>query len=211
MKKCVIIGAGGHAKVVIDIACQNQYEIVGLTDPNMEPGTLCMGYPVLGNDDILPKLLDENRLHLAMGIGHLGNTTVRNKIFEDALRLGFEFPVLAHDTAIINRAEIGRGTILSAGSIVNPEAKVGELCIINTASVVEHEAVVEDGVHIAPHATILGNAHIGKGSLIGAGSVVLQGVRIGCNCVIGAGSVVLHDVLDNSVVYGNPGVIHKRK
>lgn len=212
MRKCIVIGAGGHAKIVLDILQEKKYEIVGLTDPNIEKGELCMGYPVLGTDEVLRLFLKVGVTDLVMGIGHTGNFQVRNQVYQNLQKEGFEFPALIHKNAIkADSAVIDKGVLVAAGSIINPEAKIGELCIINTSSVIEHEVIIESGVHIAPHATILGNAFIGENSFIGAGSVVLQGVKVGRNCIIGAGSIILKDIPDNSIVYGNPGVVHGKR
>ena len=210
-KQYVVIGAGGHAKVVVDLLRKNEKKIWGLTDAVRSVGETCLGVPVLGKDDVLSQLRKEGIGYAAMGIGHVGKPSIRNRVFLIAKELGYVFPVIIHPTACLaGVVQIGDGSIVCAQSVINPEAQIGQLCIINTAAVVEHEVVIEDGVHIAPHATILGEACIGENTFIGANSVILQGVHIGSNCIIGAGSVVLHDVPDHCVVVGVPGRIMKR-
>lgn len=208
----VIIGAGGHAKVVLDLLRKKGKTVVGLTDATLDIGQKCLDAEVLGNDDILQGLYQKGVCWAAMGIGHVGMPAIRNKVYHKTKELGYIFPILVHPSAVVSEsAEIGEGTMIGAQSVVNPETRIGELCIINTAAVVEHEAVIENGVHIAPHATVLGAANIGENTFVGAGSVILQGIKIGANCIIGAGSVVLHDVPDNCVVVGVPGNIIKRR
>ena len=209
----VVIGAGGHAKVVIDAIQYSEYSMCGLTDANYMAVKECMGYPVLGNDEILADLYFQNGVrHAAMGIGHVGYPAVRNKVYAYAQQLGFHFPCLLHPSAAIAKSSIiGDGVLCAAQVVVNAEASIGNLCIINSSAVVEHEVVIADGVHIAPRAVVLGGASVGANSFVGAGSVILQGVHVGRNCIIGAGTIVLGDVEDDSVVVGNPGRVIKRR
>ena len=207
----LILGAGGHAKSVVEAIEKSGNVIIGFTDQNMEKGSVCCGYSVLGNDDVLSGLYQKGIRSAAMGIGHVGNPSVRNKVFRAAQRIGFAFPNIVHPSAVLTKRIVcGTGTQFLANCVVNTEARIGDLCIINTAAVVEHEVQIGDGVHIAPHATVLGQAKIGDNTFIGAGSVILPGIRIGKNCIIGAGSVVLRDVEDYSVVAGNPGRLLRR-
>ncbi len=211
-KNIVIIGAGGHAKIVVDIIERTGDIIYGLTDVNYLEKRECMGYPIIGNDEILQSVISNEIKFAAMGIGHVGYPDSRNKSYQYAQKIGYIFPVLVHPSAVIaNTAIIGEGSVCAAHSTVNVDARIGKICIVNSAAVIEHDVQMEDGVHVAPHAVVLGEAHIGKNSFIGAGSVILQGIRIGKNCIIGAGSVVLHNVDDDCVVVGNPGRIIKRR
>ena len=208
----VILGAGGHARVVLDALELNKKEIIGLTDHDLQPGDRCKGYEILGTDDVLGDLYKNGIRCAAMGIGHVGEPAVRNHVYQIAQEIGFVFPNIIHPTALqANSVIVGTGNLFLANSVVNDEAKIGNLCIINTSAVIEHEVIIGDGVHIAPNATILGRAQIGSNTFIGAGSVILQGVHVGADCIIGAGSIVLHDVEDHCVVVGNPGRILRRK
>lgn len=210
--KYIILGAGGHAKIVLDILQLNEKDIVGLTDAACEKGSNCMGYPVLGTDDILGDLYQQGAGNAVMGIGHIGNSGIRDRLYKKAKEIGYNFPNVIHSKAYLAATvEMGEGNLLAAQCVINPDVVIGNLCIINTASVVEHDVIIGDGVHIAPHATVLGGGQIGNGTFIGAGSVILQGVCIGSNCVIGAGSVVRKDVENNCVIVGNPGRVLKRR
>lgn len=210
--KFVVLGAGGHAKIILDILTLNQKIISGLTDAVMHSGDMCMGFPVLGNDDILSELYSKGTRSAAIGIGHVGNPEIRNRVYEVAKKIGFSFPNVIHPmTYIANTVHMGEGNMFGAYCTVNPDTNIGDVCIINTGSVIEHEVIIGNGVHIAPHATVLGASHIGDNTFVGAGSVILQGVHIGDNCIIGAGSIVLKDVKDNSVIVGNPGRFVKRR
>lgn len=210
--KCVIIGAGGHAKVVIDIVRRSGKDIIGLTDVTIKEGNKFMGYPVLGNDDRLSDIYESGVHEAVMGIGHVGEPWIRNQIFQKAVEMGFTFPNLMHPAAVLSEnIHYGEGNLFGAHCTVNADAVIGSLCIINTAAIIEHESVIGDGVHIAPHATVLGGGVIGKNTFVGAGSVILQGAHIGDNCIVGAGSIVLHDVEDSCIVVGNPGRVLRRR
>ena len=208
----VVLGAGGHAKIILDIMKLNHINICGLTDAVLTENDTCMGYPVLGTDDVLPELKEKGINKAVMGIGHVGAYQVRNKVYEFALSKGFDFPNMIHPEAVVaDTVSMKQGIAVCAGAVVNPEVSIGNLCIINTLSIIEHEAHIGNGVHIAPHTTILGGACVGDNSFIGAGSIILQGVHVGRNCIIGAGSVVLKDIEDDCVVVGNPGRIIRRR
>lgn len=209
-ERYIVLGAGGHANIVLDILRQNQKEVYGLTDADFQTGDICMGYPVLGTDDILEELFQRGIKNAVMGIGHVGNYQIRNKVYSAAKKIGYVFPNIMHPKAVISEtARMGEGNLFAAQCVLNPEAEAGSLCIINTGAVIEHECRIGDGVHIAPHATILGAAVVDDNAFIGAGSVILPGIHIGQNCIIGAGSIVINDVDDNSVVVGNPGRLLK--
>ena len=204
MEKYIVLGAGGHAKIVLDILEKCNKEIAGLTDATAT-GT-CLGYPVLGEDAVLESLLSEGITCAAMGIGNVGNPVIRNKVYNYASGLGYEFPNVIHPSAAVSEhVRFEDGVVVAAGAVINPDAQIGSLAIINTGAVVEHEVVISRGAHIAPHATVLGAASVGENSFCGAGSVILPMVHVGNNVIIGAGAVVREDVPDNTVVAGVPG------
>ena len=187
----VLYGCGGHCKVVAEILRCMGIEVTGIVDDNPRVAEY-KGIPVVRKD--------EGRSPVIITIG---NCAIRKRI---AGELGErEFPVAVHPTAILAEGvEIGAGSVVCAGAIIQPEATVGRHCIINTRSVVEHDCVVGDYVHVATGAVLCGGVEIGEGSWIGAGSVVRQGIRIGSGCMIGAGSVVVKDIPDGVTAYGNP-------
>lgn len=211
-EKYVVLGAGGHAKIVLDILKLNHREICGLTDAGFQEGFTCMGYPVLGTDKVLSDLYQKGIKNAVMGIGHVGNPKIRNQLYEEVKQIGYVFPNVIHPkTVLAETVQVGEGNLFAAQCVLNSEVVIGNLCIINTASVVEHEVIIGNGVHVAPHATILGGAQIGDNTFVGAGSVIFQGVHIGSNCVIGAGSIVRKNVENNCVIVGNPGRLLKRR
>lgn len=202
MENIVVIGAGGHAKVVIDILLKDSTKkIVGIVDDGFEK-LKCrdiFGINILGKVSELERFPKDYSYIIA-----IGNRDVRDRIVK-------KYPYLKYINAISPRAyiangvEIGVGTVISHNAVINPDTKIGNHCIINTGAVVEHDTLVGDLSHIAPGVIICGGVTIGRGCWIGAKSVVIEGKSIGENCMIGAGSVIVRDVEKNSKVYGNPG------
>lgn len=208
-KPVIIIGAGDHAKVLLDILLDQNENIIGLTDKSISKGTQIYGVSVIGDDsEILKYKTDE--IELVNGIGSIGDTSLRRKVFESLKGNGFVFKTVIHPTAIISkRAKIGEGVQLLAGSVVNPEAEIGDNTIINTKSSIDHGCIIGNHCHVAPGCTFSGCVRVGDSSHIGTGTSIIQGINIGKKVLIGAGSVVLHDVRDNEKAYGVPARVQK--
>ncbi|MBU5591091.1 acetyltransferase [Clostridium sp. MSJ-4] len=211
MKKIVLIGAGGHCKVIIDIIKSvDEYEIVGITDKVAKENILSI--PIIGDDSILKKLYDEGVQYAFISIGAIRDMSIRNSIYKKLKDIGFIIPVLIHKTAIVSTySYIEEGTCIMAGAIVNIGANVGKNCIINTGSIVDHDCKIAQNTHISPNVAIAGGVSIGFNTHIGIGSSVIQGIRIGNNVTVGAGAVVVNDVEDNSIVVGIPAKVVKVK
>lgn len=192
--KVYLYGASGHAKVVMDILRLAHCDVPCLIDDNNLVKELA-GVPVVHSAEGLAPI-----------IVTIGNCKIRRKIVE---RLGERSSFIAvHPNAIVaNNVQLGEGTVVMAGAILNPFATVGKHCIINTGASLDHDVSLGDFVHIAPHSTLCGEVRVGDDTWIGAGSTVIQGVSIGKNCFIGAGSVVIKDIPDNSLCYGSPAKI----
>jgi UDP-perosamine 4-acetyltransferase len=205
--KAVGLGAGGHAKVMLEILLLDpQLEICGLlaSSPGEIGRTLC-GVGVIGEDGLLPSLVQQGVTHAFIGVGSTANSETRRGLYERATRAGLTMLSAVHPSAVISpSATIGAGATIMAGVIVNASARIGANVILNTGAIVEHDAVVGDHCHIAPGATVGGGVSIGPGSHIGIGAVVRQGQRIGSNAVVGAGAVVVSDVADGETVIGVP-------
>lgn len=173
----------------MDILSAQGVEIEGLIDDNPAL-TEVMGIPVLHSAEGLSPL-----------IVSIGGNAIRKKIV-DSLECAYAQAV--HPTAIVSpHAEIGEGSVVMQGAILQTCVRVGRHCIVNTGASVDHESVLEDYVHLSPHSTLCGNVHVGEGTWIGAGATVIQGVRIGRWSVIGAGTVVTKDIPDGVVAVGN--------
>lgn len=202
MKKIVLIGFGGHGESIADsIRKRGEYDIVGYTDKKpSESETL---YPYLGNDDVLQHLLDSGIEHAAICVGYLGDSEIRNILYDTAKRIGFCLPPIIDPTAILaDNISVGEGSYIGKGTIVNAKSKIGKMCIINSGAVIEHENQVGDFTHIAVNAVMCGNVRVEDHVFIGANATVIQGLRIHAYSKIGAGSIILKNVSQKRTVYG---------
>ena len=184
-----LYGASGHAKVIIDILKANHESIEALFDDD-ESLTHLLDYPVLRPSEVRGPLIIS-----------IGSNNIRQKIAES---LNVTFGRSFHPSSIISdETEIGEGTVVMQGAIIQSDVRIGRHCIINTGASVDHECVIKDYVHISPHCTLCGNVQIGEGTWVGAGSIIIPGVKVGKWSVIGAGSVVTKDIPDNVLAVGN--------
>ncbi len=204
-KKIVVLGAGGHAKVILDILTINNWNIVGIVDRTVTSMLQFEGYPILGDDDALYDIFNSGIYNAAIGIGYIGNNNVRNNIYHRLKAIGYHLPNIVHPTAVIaSNVSMGEGNAVFPGSVINSGAMLGNIGIINTNAIVEHEVLLGNNVHIAPGSVILGAVTIMDNSFIGANSTVIQGKRIGQNVIVGAGSTVIHDIEGSVTVAGSP-------
>ncbi len=197
MSKLVIFGAGGHAKVVADIALKNGFEIEGFLDDNALVSSV-IGYPILGKID---DCVNYKETHVfAMGIG---NNAVRKMIFEKYP--DYEYPTLVHPTASIGiETKIGKGTVVMPFVVVNACAEVADFSILNSASVIEHDCRVGDFCLIAPNVSMCGMSKVGNMVWLGAGSVVNQTIKICDGVTVGSGAVVTKDIVESGTYIGVP-------
>lgn len=200
------LGAGGHAKVVIDILeLMGGFDIRGLLDPRADAGAGVLGVPVLGDDSLLPALVAEGVRFAFLGVGGANGSERRRAIYDAARRSGVEFVAAIHPRAVVARSVLlGAGPTIMAGATVNAGARLGDNVIVNSGAIVEHDCVLGDHVHIASGARLAGGVRVGAAAHVGIGATVLQGVTIGAGSVVGAGAVVLHDVPAATVVVGVP-------
>lgn len=200
MNRLIIIGASGHGKVVADIAALNGYKDIVFLDNDPEIKT-CIGYPVLGPDKMTSEI--DGDVFVAVG-----NAETRKRLMErDKAKL---FPVLIHPNAIVAKGvELGAGTVVMAGAVINPEAQIGKGCIINTSSSVDHDCVVGDYVHISVGAHLSGTVVVGTETWIGAGATVSNNINICGGCMIGAGAVVVKDLEKPGIYVGVPARIKR--
>ncbi|GGY76431.1 acetyltransferase [Marinobacter zhanjiangensis] len=196
-KDCILIGAGGHARVVQDLAELCGATILGVCDPKFQgkSGQLWHGLKVLGDDEYLSGVNPEEVL-LLNGIGMLPGDRVRKVVFQRLTGMGFCFPALVHPFAwLSHHASIGDGAQVMAGAVVQAGASIGINTIVNTRSSVDHDSRVGDHCHLAPGATLCGNVRIGEGSFIGAGATITQVVTVAPETFIKAGSLTTSGVL----------------
>lgn len=198
----VIIGAGGHGRVVAALAQRVGHPVGGFLECSNEP--MVEGYPILGGDEYLDATPTRD-IHIAMGLGSRATWLRRWTLCEHIDGLGLSAPQLMDpDATLAASAEIGRGTQVLMGARVQHGASIGEWCVVNTAAVIEHDCRIDSHTHVAPGAVLCGGVTVGEGTFIGAGSVVKEGVTIGSRATVGLGAVVIRDVADGQTVLGVP-------
>jgi sugar O-acyltransferase (sialic acid O-acetyltransferase NeuD family) len=205
----VIIGAGGHGKVVLDILrAAGQHEPVGFVDSFADrAGTTFAGLPIFGTSNVLPKLRQQN---IRGAIVAIGDCRARQKYAALLREQGFELVNAIHPTASISpTAVLGRNIVIAALAAVCTEARIGDSVILNTNSVVDHESEVGEAVHICPGAHLAGRVRVGIGAWVGLGSNVIQCMSIGEHATVGAGAVVIRDVPAYATVVGVPASVIK--
>ncbi len=199
----LIWGAGGHAKVVADVARASGWTVFGFLDEDatrhQQPfyGTKILG----GSDFLLSSRVDRGHSVFVA----IGGNSARARCIAEAVCAGYAVPVLRHPTAVVSHtAQLGHGTIVMAGGIVQADTRIGSGGIINTGASVDHDCILGSCVHIAPGARLTGQIEVGDETLIGVGAVVIPRTRIGNRCTVGAGAVVIAEVHDDQTVVGVP-------
>lgn len=201
MKSILLLGGGGHCKSVLD-SLKAKYDRIGLVVNELSE---THSVPVVGSDEDLRRLYDEGWNAAFICVGSVGNTTVRERVFDALREIGFELPCVIDDSAIIaDDVKIADGCFIGKRAVVNAGSYIDTCAIINSGAIVEHDCKVGKFCHIAPGAVLCGNVSIGAYTHIGAGSAIKQGVRIGDRSVIGLGSAVTHDFGDGVTAFGNP-------
>jgi UDP-perosamine 4-acetyltransferase len=207
MNNTVVIGSGGHAKVVIDILRDcGCFSLAGCIS-QARPGELTNGVAVLGGDDLLPGLRGRGVTHAIVALGDNG---LRLRIMADAAALGFQIATAVSPHAVLSPSvTIGAGTVVMPGAVINADTRLGEAVIINTGATVDHDCDIGDGCHIAPGTNLAGCVHVGTGAFLGTGSRVIPRMHIGRWAVVGAGAVVISDIPDECVSVGVPARVVK--
>jgi len=190
-KPIVLIGGGGHCKSCIDvIETIDAFRIAGILDFSSNIGDKILGYPVIGSDDDIPRLIKEKSFFL-ITIGTIGKPDKRIELFQKVVNLGGILPKIISPNAYVSKhAKIGSGTIIMHHAMVNASADVGRNCIINTKALVEHDAVIGDHCHISTGSIINGGVSIGACSFFGSGAVSKQYITIPEYSFIKANSIV---------------------
>ena len=198
--KLIIIGASGHGKVVADIAIKmNKWQRIAFLDDDESIKT-SMGLEVIGKTADALTYKDEADFFVA-----IGNNAVRERVQEKLIEQGLNVVSLIHPGSVIGTdVEVGIGTAVMAGVVINSSSRIGKGCIINTSSSLDHDNVIEDYVHISPGVRTAGSVSIGKGTWLGIGSIVSNNINICSGCKVGAGAVVVKDIPEPGTYVGVP-------
>lgn len=193
MKRLIIIGAGGHGRVVSDIAKLHGYKKVDFLDD-------CDNEGVIGKVAEFVKYIDEADFVVA-----IGNSSIRQRIQSQLRENKAKLVTLIHPSSIISQdVKIGKGTVVMAGTVINTNTVIGEGVIVNTNSSVDHDCSIGDFSHISVGAKICGTVNIGKFTWIGAGATIINNKNICENCMIGAGATVVKDIVSQGIYVGTP-------
>ncbi len=186
----ILIGAGGHCVSVIDVIEQeDKYNILGVLDSKKNEDNV-LGYPVLGGDELIPNLVNDNNYFL-ITVGQIKSYSIRQTIADNLKINKGKLAIVVSPLAYVSKhASIQDGSIIMNGAIVNAKSKVGKHCIINTKSNIEHGAIIGDFCHISTCAVVNGDSAIGKGTFLGSNATVSNGITIEENSVIGAGEFI---------------------
>jgi sugar O-acyltransferase (sialic acid O-acetyltransferase NeuD family) len=207
MREVLVWGAGGHGRVVADLARSNGYSVVGYADRNREllqsPND-ALGSRVVASEEEIGGWLDQDQARiLVLGIGDNAVRLAGSRLYPDV-----RLPPIVHPACVVaGSVVVGPGSTVMAGAILNANVRVGRGAIINTGAILEHDVQVSDGAHVSPGAVLAGGSSVGEGGWVGANATVLPLVRVGAGAIVGAGAVVLEDVPDGATVAGNPARI----
>jgi sugar O-acyltransferase (sialic acid O-acetyltransferase NeuD family) len=196
-KTVVLIGAGGHGKVLAEIAESLGYRVEFYDDhwPSVESNG---GWAIKGT------LSDYKAAHLrnASAVVAVGDNSARERL---QLTLPHINSSLIHPSAVVSpSATVGMGSVVMAGAVINADVKIGQGVIVNTGATIDHDSVIGDFAHISPQVALAGGVRIGRGAWVGIGSCVIQKIKIGAGARVGAGSVVINDIPDGVTAVGNP-------
>lgn len=198
--KLAVIGAGGHSKVVAEVARSAGYEVTCFVANDK---TEHFGLEVISFEDFLKSPIKT----AAIGIG---NNVARKNVYEELKQNHIECPTLVHSSAVISpSAKISEATVVMPNAVINADAAIGIGCIVNTAVVIEHDCILGNFTHISPNAALAGGVSVGEMSHIGIGANIIQLVSIGKHCIIGAGAAVISDISDGVTAVGVPAKIIK--
>lgn len=205
---CVVLGAGGHAKIVLDAlqAAAEPVRVAGLldADPALK-GRRLMGHDILGADSLLAELAQGGLTHFVLGVASVGDTALKRRLFEKGLQAGLKPLTVVHPSALVSPyAVLGPGCQVLARAVIGPMARLGENAQINTGAIVEHDCRVGSHAHVATGAVVCGFCTLGAGVHVGAGAVLRQGIEMGEGALAAAGAVVVKNVGPGQRVAGCP-------
>lgn len=209
LKPVIVLGAGGHAAVLIDILKQQKREIIAIVSPDLkQKGPVFDGIKVLLQDeDVLT--FESEAIFLVNGIGSIPGNKLRENIYRDFVDKGYHFEIVVSDNAIVSPyATLADGVQVMAGAVVQTGTMISENCIINTSAAIDHDCEIGRHNHIAPGATLSGGVITGPSVHIGTGANIIQLITVGADVVVGAGTTITKDVEKNTICY--PARIFKK-
>jgi sugar O-acyltransferase (sialic acid O-acetyltransferase NeuD family) len=209
VSELILMGGGGHCRSAIDvIEAEGSHHIIGVLERPAFEGDDVMGYPILGSDDAVADLVGPG-IGVLVTIGQIKTSKIRERAFAAAGKAGAFLPVIVSPHAYCSRhADIGAGTLVMHGAVVNAACRVGENCIVNSMALLEHDVAIGDHTHIATGARVNGGVKIGPRCFIGSGAVLHNDIEIGEGAIIPAGSVVRSSVPTCLSSPDQPGVAH---
>lgn len=204
----IVLGAGGHAKVVIEILTETGYQVSYCVGDENSPQK-CLGVNVLHGDFHLPKLRDAGYSYIFPAIG---SNIIRERTAAYAIQLGYELVNAISPYATISPSLIlGKGIAIMSGAVINAACQIDNLAIINTGAIIEHDCHIEFCAHIAPQCALAGNVQVGERAFVGIGTTIIPGITIGNGAIIGAGSVVISNIPSSVRALGHPAKISTLK
>lgn len=206
-RSLLVLGCGGHGRVVADAAFECGYDEVAFLD-DVEPTRHPYGDKLLGPFAAMADFAPG----WPAAIAAVGNSDLRLKLFQDLRRMRFETPNIVHPSAVVSRgALLGNGVFVAAGAIINTDARIGDAVIVNTGARIDHDCVIGAGSHIAPGATLSGSVVVGKRTWLGTGCSVRQGIKIGEGVMVGVGAAVVSDLAGSQTYVGVPARVKNAK
>lgn len=203
-KSVIVLGAGGHARVLIDCLRLNHTLIHGITAPEFKAGDFFCEIPILGGDDYL-KGVDPAQVVLVNGVGTVKLSDKRKNLYDQCKQMGFSFLTVIHPGSHVAKdALLEEGVQVMAGAVIQPGTHVGINTIINTQSSVDHDCRIGAHVHIAPGAVLCGDVSVGDMSFVGTRASIIQGIVVGKSAMVVAGAVVTRPVPEGVTVAGVP-------
>jgi sugar O-acyltransferase (sialic acid O-acetyltransferase NeuD family) len=204
----LILGGGGHAKVLIEALKKSGVSILGITEcQENEIGSRVMDVEIVGTDSTVEKF-DPSDILLVNAVGSVRSMSARRTVYERFKTLGYNFASVIHPAALIAPdVRIDEGVQIMAGAVIQPGCIIGENTIVNTGVILDHDCTIGNHVHLATGVTLSGNTHVGDGTHIGSGATVIQGIRIGKGALIAAGSVVTSDIPAGARAQGVPAKV----
>lgn len=207
----IILGGGGHSKVLVEALLAGSVAIAGIVDPDPALiGCSILGVSVLGGDDEVLRYF-HGEVRLVNGLGSTGLPQKRKDIFELFSLQGYIFVTVVHPSAVVaSDVHLDEGVQIMAGAVIQPGSRLGRNAIVNTNASVDHDCQIGNHVHLAPGVTLSGEVTIGDSVHIGTGATVIQGIRIGSGSLIAAGAVVINDIPAGSIAMGVPAKVIRK-